>query len=210
MRFSGTLKSWNDERGFGFIEPTQGGQEIFVHIKAFPAGTGRPSVGQPLSFEIALGENGKKRAHSVQYPKQSMRAIRQSRTENSAPWTLARALVLPAFAVLYVYVVLRWGFHLQLLLAYVGLSLLTFMVYAFDKSAAVSGRWRTAEQTLHLLSLAGGWPGALLAQQLLRHKSSKQSFVHVFWATVALNVMAFVAWHAGMIPLPSAVSPRPV
>jgi len=35
MRIEGVIKSWNDERGFGFIEPTQGGQEIFVHVKAF-------------------------------------------------------------------------------------------------------------------------------------------------------------------------------
>jgi cold shock CspA family protein len=67
MRFEGTLKTWHDDRGFGFIEPTQGGQEIFVHIKAFPAGTGRPQVGQVLSFEVALGPNGK-RAQAVQYP----------------------------------------------------------------------------------------------------------------------------------------------
>ena len=45
MQFSGTLKSWNDDRGFGFIEATQGGQggqggqEIFVHVKAFAAET---------------------------------------------------------------------------------------------------------------------------------------------------------------------------
>ena len=39
MQFTGTLQSWNDDRGFGFIEATQGGQEIFVHIKAFPAAT---------------------------------------------------------------------------------------------------------------------------------------------------------------------------
>ncbi len=68
MQFSGTLKSWNDDRGFGFIEATQGGQEIFVHIKAFPAGTGRPLVGQQLSFEVETTDNGKKRARSVQYP----------------------------------------------------------------------------------------------------------------------------------------------
>ena len=39
MQFTGTLKSWNDDRGFGFIEATHGGQEIFGHIKAFAAET---------------------------------------------------------------------------------------------------------------------------------------------------------------------------
>ena len=44
MRFDGKLKSWNDDRGFGFIEPLQGGQEIFVHIKSF-----RPALDDRLS-----------------------------------------------------------------------------------------------------------------------------------------------------------------
>jgi hypothetical protein len=45
MRFEGLLKNWNDERGFGFIEPLQGGEDIFVHIKAFRVRIGRPHVG---------------------------------------------------------------------------------------------------------------------------------------------------------------------
>ena len=45
MRFDGVLRSWNDERGFGFLEPVQGGEQIFVHIKTFP-----PAVGRPLQF----------------------------------------------------------------------------------------------------------------------------------------------------------------
>lgn len=208
MRFNGTLKSWNDDRGFGFIEPSQGGQEIFVHIKAFPSGTGRPAVGQSLSFEIAMGENGKKRAHAVQYPRRAAQSTGQARAETSAPWTLPRVLALPAFAALYAYVAWRWGFYLPLLLAYLGLSMVTLMAYAFDKAAAVSGRWRTAEKTLHLLALVGGWPGALLAQQLLRHKSSKPDFVSTFWFTVIFNVAAFVAWHAGALPLPPALLPH--
>jgi cold shock CspA family protein len=65
MRFEGVLKSWNDERGFGFIVPTQGGQEIFVHIKAFPRGITRPRLDRPIAFEIELGPQGKKRAKNV-------------------------------------------------------------------------------------------------------------------------------------------------
>jgi uncharacterized membrane protein YsdA (DUF1294 family) len=64
-----------------------------------------------------------------------------------------------------------------------------------DKSAARRDRWRTRESTLHLLGAIGGWPGALAAQQLLRHKSAKPSFQGVFWLTVVANVGA-VGWLA--------------
>ena len=75
---------------------------------------------------------------------------------------------------------------------YCGASILTFLVYAFDKSAAKRGAWRISENKLHLLSLAGGWPGAIFAQQLLQHKSTKQDFRFVFWITVILNILAVV------------------
>lgn len=85
-----------------------------------------------------------------------------------------------------------------------GLSLLAFLAYALDKHAARAGRWRTKESTLHLFALAGGWPGAWAAQRLLRHKSSKRSFLLVYRATVALHcaaVLAWVFWLRGMPPL---------
>ena len=66
---------------------------------------------------------------------------------------------------------------------------------------AVAGQCRAPESTLHLLSLAGGWPGALLAQQALRHKTSKSSFITGFWLMVVLNVAAFVVWHDGLLPV---------
>ena len=197
MRFEGTLKTWNDDRGFGFIEPTQGGQEIFVHIKAFPAGTGRPQVGQVLSFEVALGPNGKKRAQAVQYP---VRARRSSapRGEAPAPWTLARALIIPVFLVLVYFVAKRWGLKPYVLHVYAGASVVAFFAYVFDKSAARQKQWRTPESTLHWMGLLCGWPGALLAQQVLRHKTSKTSFIVVFWLTILVNVVGFVALHAGV------------
>ena len=75
---------------------------------------------------------------------------------------------------------------------YIGLSIITYIIYAVDKSAANKGAWRMQESTLHLLALAGGWPGALVAQQKLRHKSKKESFRFVFWVTVLLNFGVFV------------------
>ena len=74
-------------------------------------------------------------------------------------------------------------------------SLLTFLIYAVDKEAAKKGGWRIKESTLHLLSFIGGWPGALVAQTALHHKTRKQPFRFVFWVTVVLNVGLLVALH---------------
>lgn len=77
------------------------------------------------------------------------------------------------------------------------LSLLTFALYALDKAAAANQRRRVAERTLHLLTLAGGWPGALLGQRLLRHKTRKTSFQLIFWLCVAGNLGLTTLFTAG-------------
>jgi uncharacterized membrane protein YsdA (DUF1294 family) len=78
-------------------------------------------------------------------------------------------------------------------LYYLALSVVCFASYALDKSAARRGERRTPESSLLVLGLLGGWPGAVLAQQWLRHKTVKQPFRQMFWFTVVLNV-AFVLW----------------
>jgi len=192
MRFEGIIKSWNDERGFGFIEPVQGGDEIFVHIKAFTLRTARPQVNQRVSFEVGLGPQGKKRALNVE-PLRASRAPARPQRGTSARWGTATLFAIPAFLVVYLVVGVLWRPPLWVSVVYVVASLLTFMAYAIDKSAAQNDRWRISESTLHLLSVIGGWPGALLAQQWLRHKSTKAEFRSVFWSTVIINVAAFVA-----------------
>jgi uncharacterized membrane protein YsdA (DUF1294 family) len=106
--------------------------------------------------------------------------------------TLKARITLTVFLCVYAVVALLWHPPLWLAAAYAGMSLITFVVYAMDKAAAEAQSWRTAESTLHLLALACGWPGALLAQQWLRHKSAKPEFLAVFWATVVLNVAGLV------------------
>ncbi|HEY0846407.1 MAG TPA: DUF1294 domain-containing protein [Noviherbaspirillum sp.] len=73
-------------------------------------------------------------------------------------------------------------------------SLATFVAYAFDKSAARNKRRRIPENTLHAFGLAGGWPGALIAQSALRHKSKKMPFRAILWLTAMLHCAAFSAW----------------
>ncbi|UGQ48293.1 DUF1294 domain-containing protein [Massilia endophytica] len=72
-------------------------------------------------------------------------------------------------------------------------SVICFFAYAIDKSAARKGRRRTPERTLLLIGLACGWPGGFLAQQWLRHKSSKPSFLIKFWLTAACNIALLAA-----------------
>lgn len=64
MRFTGKLKTWTDDRGFGFIAPTDGGQDIFVHISEYPRGR-TPTINEVLSFEVALNPQGEKKAVKV-------------------------------------------------------------------------------------------------------------------------------------------------
>ena len=79
----------------------------------------------------------------------------------------------------------------------VAMSLLTFCAYAFDKSAAMNRRFRISEQSLHLLSLAGGWPGALIAQRMFHHKSKKPGFQMVFWLIVAIHLALVLSLATG-------------
>lgn len=86
------------------------------------------------------------------------------------------------------------------LATYIALSAITFILYAVDKSAARNNKHRIPERTLHLMSLLGGWPGALLAQQIFRHKTKKQPFRVVFWMTVIVNVSTILFFIAPSFP----------
>lgn len=80
-----------------------------------------------------------------------------------------------------------------LLVWYLVIGVVTFFVYSKDKRAAINGNWRVPEKTLHIFSVAGGWLGALIAQDKLRHKTQKQPFRSIYWLTMVINVAAF-AW----------------
>ncbi len=200
MRFEGTIKTWNDERGFGFIEPALGGEDIFVHIKAFQNRAGRPAAGQFVSFAVELSPEGKKRAFAV---KSGAAARLRARPRNDQPaqWGTASYFAIPAFLVLYVIVDIAWRPPAWIAGIYLGASVLTFIVYWADKSAAVAGERRVPESTLHLLGLLGGWPGAIIAQQLLRHKSNKAAFRSAFWASVVGNALGFVVLASPLLRL---------
>ena len=186
MRTKGKITSWNDEKGFGFITPNSGGKRVFVHIKAFGNRNRRPEVNQTVTFALSADNQG--RPCAVKATLAGDRLTQKTKRTNGS-----MSIIVAVFFLVVVGVSVLTAQMPPLILAlYLVASLLTFIMYAADKSAAKKGNWRTQESTLHLLSLAGGWPGALIAQQKLRHKSKKQSFRSVFWITVLLNFVAFV------------------
>jgi uncharacterized membrane protein YsdA (DUF1294 family)/cold shock CspA family protein len=197
MRFKGNLKSWSDERRFGFITPAEDGPEIFVHIKAFASRSVRPKIGQLLTFEVETTRDGKRRATKVL----SAGASRPPRSSAPRPWGTASFLAIPAFLLLYLLVAMVWHVPVWVAWVYLALTVVCFVYYAVDKSAAAAARRRVPESTLILMGLAGGWPGAIIAQQVLRHKSNKEDFRLAFWASVVLNVLAFVALCSPMASL---------
>ncbi|KAB2674247.1 MAG: DUF1294 domain-containing protein [Verrucomicrobia bacterium] len=73
-------------------------------------------------------------------------------------------------------------------------SVVTFVVYWADKRRAAKGGRRVPERVLQLLALAFGWPGALVAQHVLRHKNRKPAFQVLFWLIVAAHLGGWAWW----------------
>jgi uncharacterized membrane protein YsdA (DUF1294 family)/cold shock CspA family protein len=182
------VTTWNDDRGFGFLKPDDGGHDVFLHFTAVARGSRRPYQGQLLSYDIETDDQGK--AHAV-------RAESDDPTERAEPTPAPTSAVIgisaiSAFVAIYLVARWRWEAPLSVVAYYLALSVLTFAIYYVDKRAAQRGGWRTPENTLLLVGLIGGWPGAVVAQQLLRHKTKKLSFRTRFWVSVGLNVLVFV------------------
>lgn len=183
---NGRLTQWDDAKGYGFITPEGGGDKLFVHIKAFGLRPQRLFIGERLSYREGQDAQGKRRAVDVRsLEPRPMPPIPKARDRGRV------LLLVPGFAGFVLACHLLWGVPNAAWGAYSAMSMATFIVYALDKRAARRGGWRVAENTLHGLSLLCGWPGALLAQELLRHKSAKPAFRRLFWLTAALNVLGF-------------------
>ena len=127
-----------------------------------------------------------------------MTAVPTGRAGASGVLSALAAAVL--FFVLLAGLVVLGELPVTLLAAYGLVSAVAFLVYGADKSAARQGRWRTSESTLHTIALVGGWPGALVARRVFRHKTTKQPFRTIFWCTVVANCVA-LAWFVHEAPL---------
>lgn len=187
MRYQGKITHWKDDKGFGFISPNGGGGQVFVHIRSFSNRQRRPVGDEVVTYELTVDAKGRAQAERVAFVGECTPSTISAKRRNAALILAASFLAFVAASAVVgkLPLVVLWGYLVG--------SAVAFLAYAFDKSAASNDQWRTPESTLHFFALVGGWPGALVAQRLLRHKSRKQSFQVVFWATVVLNCSAF-AW----------------
>ncbi|MBU4555567.1 MAG: cold shock and DUF1294 domain-containing protein [Actinobacteria bacterium] len=187
MRHQGRIAEWHDDRGFGFITPLNDGTRVFAHIGEFPRELRRPEALDLVSYELCQDERGRPRASKVQFlaPTASRSPGRRSGGDAVSP--LAKVAIAVPVVILLVSALVIGRYAGVLLAVYLVVSAITYAVYGMDKSAAQRGEYRTEESALHLLALAGGWPGALLAQQRFHHKNRKRSFQTLFWVTVWLN-----------------------
>jgi uncharacterized membrane protein YsdA (DUF1294 family)/cold shock CspA family protein len=192
MRTKGKIKLWNDDKGFGFIRPNEGGKEVFLHISAFKNRQRRPEMGQIVTYALSTDAQGRPRAQMATLPGDRLPKIKsKGKSEGKSGMTGALMTAGTLFALLICAVIFDKIPQL-FLWWYVGASLVTYLAYGYDKIAAKDRSWRTAEGTLHWMSLLGGWPGALVGQQQFRHKTKKQSFRFLFWITVLVNVGVLV------------------
>jgi uncharacterized membrane protein YsdA (DUF1294 family)/cold shock CspA family protein len=189
----GRVADWKDDRGFGFIEPESGGDRAFFHISSMVHGAPRPSVGDLVSYKMSVSPDGKNRAVCV--GPAGLAAVSNVLMSKRVTLSVVAILVIPALW----WLATLGKLPLVLFWVFAGMSPVTFVIYGFDKWAAKREEQRTSEKTLQLCALLGGWPGALLAQQVFRHKSSKRSFQVTFWCMVALNcgTLGFLLSHKG-------------
>ena len=189
MRVKGKIASWNHDKSFGFITPDNGEKRIFVHITAFNRRQNKPQTNQSVSYNTSTDKQGRPCAISVSRAGEKPAQSKQTRKGTKA--TIATAL----FLIVVCISTLMGETPFLVLPLYLLASMFTFVIYAKDKSAAKRGAWRTSEITLHLLAMACGWPGALIAQEKLRHKSNKKSFRLDFHLTVIINIGLFIWLH---------------
>lgn len=204
----GKVASWDDARGYGFIVPLErrdGQERLFFHVRDYAQAGRRPEIDELVRFVPNRQPDGRWQASHVVRTATAARGRAGTRAQRRHPTPTMRArrggtatmlLLVAGWAA-----TLGWAVGARLLpveapLALLALNVLTFAMYAIDKRAAQTGRWRTPESQLHLLELLGGWPAAWLGQRWLRHKSAKRGYRLVFWSMIVLHLLALAVWLA--------------
>jgi uncharacterized membrane protein YsdA (DUF1294 family)/cold shock CspA family protein len=206
MRKKGIITKWNDDKGFGFILPNDSQKTIFVHIKSFTDRNVRPIENQKVTYTLEKNDKGyaainvsratdnpvrsKTNIHRKLIQKNKLTKqipIKEHSTDNISSVTIL-LIGLFVFFIFY-FSIIENQFPSITIVLYLLISIFTYFIYEMDKYYAINNKYRISEKSLLLLSLFGGWPGALIAQQKFRHKNKKSSFQISFWLTIFVNII---------------------
>lgn len=182
-----TLIRWNDDKGYGFLQPDKGKKEIFLHIKKLPPYQRRPRLGDRLQVTVGEDSDGQIFAETAKIRGLALSLFTQA--------TIMATLLLVVYAILVIFA----SASLHLGAVYLVMSLITITAYGADKNKAIRQQQRISERRLHLLEFFGGWPGALLAQHFFRHKNKKFSYQAIFWLIVACHGGAWYYAHGHQV-----------
>ena len=192
----GTLVFWNDEKGFGFVRPAEGGEDYFVHISVFDKQLPRrPEIADRVVYQAAQDNRGRRRlsyAALKGVQKESASSVRGILTKSRPP-AISALIVTPL--VLSSYIIWRFNNPLPLM-SYVFLSILTIIFYGYDKRHAIQGQWRIPEGYMHVMEIMGGWPGSLIAQIDFSHKTRKSPYRRRLWLIIASHGLLWLAFLA--------------
>ncbi|MCK9984923.1 MAG: hypothetical protein AzoDbin1_01395 [Azoarcus sp.] len=188
MRYQGKITEWNDDRGFGFVTTNGTNERYFFHISELQGSTTRPTAGKIVTYEIVTPSDKKSSAVKVRYP--GTTPARPTRAGRPWGWS-PDAIIAGAHVAVPLWLVSSGKLPTMLIALIVGMSLVAFVMYNIDKRRAERDAWRIPESNLQFVGLAGGWLGALSAQRIFRHKSSKTAYVHTFrfFGVLALALM---------------------
>jgi len=164
MKYQGRIQQWDDAKGFGFVEPNGGGIRAFAHIKAFKQRSRRPINGDIIVYEVEQDRKGNHRACNISLLKDHK--AKRLRANKPTSQRKRNVIVLSIFSGALALFTLSGRLPFIVPIVYGAVSLLTILFYGIDKSAAKKEKRRVSEAKLHILSLLGGWPGALLACSL--------------------------------------------
>lgn len=220
----GTIIRWDDGKGFGFISissgekvffhisavrgafrPKQGEAVMFqlgkdaqgrpraIHVRSESLAVDNPRIRvKPKEQGVAPSSTLSSENRRAEKPSAISSTNKRHLYEQAIPWHyLLVLLILPVMGVadLAVNYHTPWG-----VLIYAAASFLAYYFYWDDKRRAKRNEWRITEANLHFWSLAGGWPGAFIAQQQFRHKTKKLSFQIVFWFIVIAHQLLWSDW----------------
>ena len=197
----GTIVDWNDARGFGFIVGAGVRGRVFFHAKDV-AGSVRPKVGDEVAYELVSGRLGRPAARGVFLTGSRASVVEDTDEREDAPMRVTVRIVGALVVATAVVCCVAFGRAPPWLAAcYLVGAGISFSAYWLDKQAARRRAWRTREETLHLFDIAFGIAGGLLAQGILRHKSSKLSFGVVSAVIFAVHMTALGLVLAGYDPV---------